>query len=475
MYLNNHKYILFIQMSKTICVIVAYFEGNEDYKKNMKYFLQNGYYDDNNIDYYIVINGYDSLNLPQYRNLSIHYRKNEGYDFGAYGHIFQQIKKKYDYYFFINSTVRGPFLPAYAKMKWYQPFIDLMTNDVKLVGPTINVCTLFGSVQPHVQSYMFAMDDECLQFLQESQFFNKGYTDRMEIIKNLEVGLSTVILNHGWNISCLVPEYQNVDYRNLSENDNKKFALIDKNCNGDILYPGRVCFGRDLHPYELIFIKTNRGLAPQEIDSLTKQNYDHTLFDRNDWIEQLPSAWKGHRKFAEWLVEHIKPQTIVELGVDYGYSTFVFGQALKKNNTGNIYGLDLFEGDKHTSFRNTYDQVINNIQSHQLDQIHIIRGDFTGISQIWTKPIDILHIDGLHTYEAVKNDYNNWSPFVTNDGIILLHDICIYQSDFEVHKLFNEIDQNKLYFTHSAGLGLVSKNKQLLEDIKTQFPYCLTP
>ena len=49
---------------------------------------------------------------------------------------------------------------------------------------------------------------------------------------------------------------------------------------------------------------------------------------KKDWIEDIPSAVKGHRKFIEWLVEYVNPKTIVELGVDYGYSTFVFSNAL---------------------------------------------------------------------------------------------------------------------------------------------------
>jgi hypothetical protein len=37
--------------------------------------------------------------------------------------------------------------------------------------------------------------------------------------------------------------------------------------------------------------------------------------------------------------------------------------------------------------------------------------------------IDFLFIDGLHTYEAVKTDFNNYSPMVRADGIVALHDI----------------------------------------------------
>ena len=34
------------------------------------------------------------------------------------------------------------------------------------------------------------------------------------------------------------------------------------------------------------------------------------------------SAWKGHFEFSMWLVKHVNPKMIVELGVDYCHSTF---------------------------------------------------------------------------------------------------------------------------------------------------------
>ena len=47
----------------------------------------------------------------------------------------------------------------------------------------------------------------------------------------------------------------------------------------------------------------------------------------SDWIEEIPSAVHGHRAFFELLFTYMEPKTIVELGVDYGYTTFVFSNA----------------------------------------------------------------------------------------------------------------------------------------------------
>ena len=103
----------------------------------------------------------------------------------------------------------------------------------------------------------------------------------------------------------------------------------------------------------------------------------------SDWIEEISSACTGHRAFFEWLVEHIKPKTIVELGVDHGYSTFVFAEALAKNSEGSninieskVYGIDWFEGDGSTGYRDTRKEVEDKIKNHNLKHSEIIKGDF---------------------------------------------------------------------------------------------------
>ena len=56
----------------------------------------------------------------------------------------------------------------------------------------------------------------------------------------------------------------------------------------------------------------------------------------SDWIEDIPSAVKGHRKFIEWIIQFMNPNIVVELGVDYGYSTFVISKSLFRLD-GKIY------------------------------------------------------------------------------------------------------------------------------------------
>jgi predicted O-methyltransferase YrrM len=179
-------------------------------------------------------------------------------------------------------------------------------------------------------------------------------------------------------------------------------------------------------------------------------------------IEILPSAWTGHRKFAEWLVRQINPSVIVDLGVDYGYSTF----CLANPKLGTVYGIDNFKGDIHTGIHSdAYETVMKVIKENNYSNIEIIKSDFDDVAKTWDKKIDLLHIDGLHTYEATKNNYETWSKFLHDDSIIIMHDTTSFES---VKKVFDEIDfPNKFNFEHSSGLGVLSKNNAIIDKIKT--------
>lgn len=251
--------IINIQTPNKICVIYNYYEKNDLYKKNFIYFLENGIL--NELDYYIIINGKSTVNIPIKYNVHIHYRENKGYDFGAFSYaINKKINKKYDYYFFINTSVKGPYLKD-NKIKWYKKFLSLFNTNTHLVGTSINICTLkhiqekfSKNVVPHVQSMFFVIDHLFLNELKNENFFNEEEINNMnfgDLILNKEINLSQIAINKGYNINCILSKYKDIDYINIKKNINLS------SLGGDPYFINSY-FGGTIDPYEVIFFKNTR-------------------------------------------------------------------------------------------------------------------------------------------------------------------------------------------------------------------------
>ena len=132
------------------------------------------------------------------------------------------------------------------------------------------------------------------------------------------------------------------------------------------------------------------------------------------------SALWVHVPTAHWLVEKLKPNKIVELGSHYGVSFFSFCEAASQysNNTF-IYAVDTWRGDEQAGYYE--DKVYASVKQHQ-EEYHIqrralLRCTFREASMYFSeRSIDMIHIDGLHTYEAVKEDYDTWNPKLKEEG-----------------------------------------------------------
>lgn len=466
-------------MSRSL-VVFHYFELDAVHRDNLAYFLRHGYRDD--LDYVVVIAGGCTLELPVARNVTYLHTMNFGTDVAGYVHAVRSLvdPDRYDYVFFLNSSVRGPFLPAYCDVPWTEPFIAMLTGDVHLVGPTINILSPMSEVSrlfeqrygpsppySHVQSMMFAIDREAFRFLRQKNFFDRpigpGKTD---VIADYEILLSQLILRNGWNISSLLPEYRNIDYRR-QQRDINPASLHGDPCFADAY------FGRSISPYEVIFVKTNRDVIPPNLLDRIGASLNARIRAGREDVDQASdfqrvtlatqSAWRGHKNFAIWLTKRLRPSVTVDLGVDFGFSTFCFASP----GIGHVYGIDAFEGDMHAGFRNTKDSVEASLTALKLANVSLIQGYFSEVARGWSLPIDLLHIDGRHDYEDVREDYETWSRFVTHAGVILLHDTCV--PEFGVRRFFDTISLPKLNFWTSHGLGIVSRNAALLSEIESVF------
>ncbi len=175
-------------------------------------------------------------------------------------------------------------------------------------------------------------------------------------------------------------------------------------------------------------------------------------------------SWSGHLAFASDLIAATQPGLIVELGTHWGEAYFTFCQIVEERGLNSLcYAVDHWLGDEHAGHygEEVFEDVRQYNERYYSQFSYLLRSSFDGaVSQFGDASIELLHIDGLHTYEAASHDFHTWLPKVKPGGIVLLHDICPKHEDFGVWRLWDEIKAelpNTFEFHHSWGLGVVRK------------------
>lgn len=178
------------------------------------------------------------------------------------------------------------------------------------------------------------------------------------------------------------------------------------------------------------------------------------------------TTWSGHIPFAFEIVKALEPETLVELGVWGGCSFFAFCQAAEVRKLKTIcYGIDTWKGDIHMGqySERVFEKVQRYSQKHYSGRAVLVRKAFDeAVADFKDGSIDLLHIDGTHTYDAVSADFRTWLPKVSERGVVLFHDIAVIREDFGVKRFFDSIKINYPHFEfgHSCGLGVIVVGKQ---------------
>jgi len=191
------------------------------------------------------------------------------------------------------------------------------------------------------------------------------------------------------------------------------------------------------------------------------------------WLEE--TAWAGHIPLAMFLISALRPQTFVELGAYRGVSYCAFCQAVKslKIDT-KCYAIDTWQGDEHAG--KLEEGVLAKLRAHHdplyADFSRLVQSTFEeALKHFADSSIDLLHIDGFHTYEAVKHDFDTWKPKMSERGVVIFHDVNVRERDFGVWKFWDETkrDYPHFEFLHSHGLGVLAIGRNVPRDLQFLF------
>ena len=171
------------------------------------------------------------------------------------------------------------------------------------------------------------------------------------------------------------------------------------------------------------------------------------------------NSWHRHIPFAFAIVGMLRPNTFVELGTHCGDSYAAFCQATRAFDLQTqCFAVDTWEGDSQAGYYG--DEVFR-----ELSEFHdksygefseLLRMRFDQALPLFEEGcVDLLHIDGLHTYEAVKEDFETWLPKMSDSGLILFHDTNVRdREDFQVWRLWQEVTAERPHFEFKYGFGL---------------------
>ncbi len=139
----------------------------------------------------------------------------------------------------------------------------------------------------------------------------------------------------------------------------------------------------------------------------------------------LRSGLGDHAWVLHGLVRAMKPETCVEIGSARGKSAAYIGLALEQNGRGLLHAID---PHTHTEWNDdasvdTYTSMCRTLAAFGVShRVRILRQYSREAASQWQAAIDMLFIDGDHSYEGCRADWELFSPHVAPFGVVVFHD-----------------------------------------------------
>ncbi|RPH48091.1 MAG: class I SAM-dependent methyltransferase [Desulfobacteraceae bacterium] len=189
------------------------------------------------------------------------------------------------------------------------------------------------------------------------------------------------------------------------------------------------------------------------------------------------ASWHLHIPFAFVIMAMLKPKQFVELGTHKGDSYCAFCQAVEElslNTT--CHAVDSWQGDEHAGFYGA--EVLEELRAYH-DPLYsgfssLLKCLFDDALEYFPEgSIDLLHIDGHHTYDSLRHDFESWLSRMSKRGIMLFHDTNVRERKFGVWQMWNEISSQYpgFEFKFGNGLGILAVGGQMGEDVRAFLEY----
>ncbi len=171
--------------------------------------------------------------------------------------------------------------------------------------------------------------------------------------------------------------------------------------------------------------------------------------------ENWQSGLGGQAYLLYGLVRALKPKTIVEIGSARGLSACTMALACRHNHQGRVHAIDPHDLNDWTDSPKINQEQLeffkNRLENYDLsDFCNVIQTTSEKAALNWNQNIDLLFIDGDHSYEGVRRDFELFKKWLTPRGLVLFHDTGWefnrqspwYRKDLGVPIYLNELKKN---------------------------------
>jgi len=154
-------------------------------------------------------------------------------------------------------------------------------------------------------------------------------------------------------------------------------------------------------------------------------------------------------KLLNWIKQRPPPRAVLEIGTARGGTLFCWCALASPDAT--VISLDL-PGGIHGGGYPPWKLSLYRCFAGPGQAIHLLRGDshnprmLDRVKKLLPPGgLDFLFIDGDHTLEGVRSDYDMYSALVKPGGTIVFHDICVARPEYNCHvdKFLNELKKGR--------------------------------
>jgi hypothetical protein len=115
---------------------------------------------------------------------------------------------------------------------------------------------------------------------------------------------------------------------------------------------------------------------------------------------------------------------LVEIGVAEGVSAVALRRAMAQDGT--LHLIDPFHFHRNSLLNFTKRTAHRMVGSCHRGRVAWIESFSFDAVQQWSRPIDLLFVDGDHSEQGVLRDWNEWNRFLVPGGVVIFHDARIF-------------------------------------------------